>query len=202
MIPDNTTARLDRQGGDLHADPKGAHLRSDLSARAQWEYNQPEEERDAVADAASRDGAPFGRVARPLGGSAGGRRSDPGAGWRRAGVGLDVIDLGLAGGVGAGYRFSVGSGTAEALVDVYYSPYWETYTEGSNTFNYSTTLIIVGVRANWLFNYPSQSKGLYELVGTGFFVGSYSWENYNITTDYTEGNGYVASGTILNLGLG
>ena len=120
----------------------------------------------------------------------------------RAGVGLDVIDLGLAGGIGAGYRFPVGPGTAEALVDVYYSPYRETYTEGSNTFDYSTTLIIVGVRANWLFNYPRESRGLYEVVGTGFFVGSYSWENYNITTDYTEGNDYVASGTILNLGLG
>ena len=198
MIPDNTTARLHRQAVDLHADPKGARFRGHLSARAQWEYNHPEEERDAVADAAVVVGLLFAVWLVPSAGA----QAGGGAILVRAGVGLDVIDLGLAGGVGAGYRFSVGPGTAEALVDVYYSPYWETYTAGSNTFNYSTTLIIVGVRANWLFNDPSQSKGLDELVGTGFFVGSYSWENYNITTDYTEGNDYVASGTILNLGLG
>ena len=71
-----------------------------------------------------------------------------------------------------------------------------------NTFNYTETLLIVAARANWLFNYPASGRGLYEVVGTGFFVGSFSWENYNITTDYTEGNDYVASGTILTLGLG
>jgi hypothetical protein len=128
--------------------------------------------------------------------------SAPGSILVRAGVGLDVIDFGLAAGLGAGYRFRAGPGTAEALVDAYYSPYWETYTAGSNTFNYSTTLVVVAVRANWLFNFPAASRGLYEIVGTGFFVGSYSWVNYNVTTDYTEGNDYVASGTILNLGLG
>ncbi len=120
----------------------------------------------------------------------------------RVGVGLDVIDPGLAAGLGAGYRFGLASGTAEVLLDIYYSPYCETYTEGSNTFDYSETLLVVGVRANWLFNYPGNRRGLYELAGAGFFVGSFSWENYNRTTDYTEGNDYVASGSILNLGLG
>ena len=76
------------------------------------------------------------------------------------------------------------------------------YTAGSNVFDYSETLIVVGVRGNWHFNYPAGGRGLYELAGVGFCVGSFSWENYNRTTLYTEGNDYVASGTILNLGLG
>ncbi len=120
----------------------------------------------------------------------------------RAGVGLDVIDPGLAAGLGGGYRFGLAGGTAEALLDLYYSPYCETYTAGTNTFDYSETLLVVGVRANWLFNYPAAGRGLYELAGGGFFVGSFSWENYNRTTSYWEGNDYVASGSILNLGLG
>lgn len=120
----------------------------------------------------------------------------------RAGVGLDVIDIGLAAGIGGGYRFQIPWGTMEATLDVYYSPYWEHYTAGINEFDYSETLVIVAARANWLFKYAPDSKGLYFLAGTGFFAGSFSWENYNITTDYTEGNSYFASGAVLNMGLG
>jgi hypothetical protein len=119
----------------------------------------------------------------------------------RIGVGLDVFDLGLAAGVGGGYRFAGPAGNMEVLADVYYSPYWETYTEG-NTFDYSSSLIILGVRADWLFNYAADKKGLYQLAGAGFFAGSFSWTNYNRTTGYTEGNSYFASGAVLNLGLG
>jgi hypothetical protein len=134
--------------------------------------------------------------------AAAGAQAGQGSILARVGIGLDVIDPGLAAGLGGGYRFSLAGGTAEALLDVYYSPYWETYTEGTNTFDYSETLLVVGVRANWLFNYPATGRGLYQLAGAGFFVGSFSWENYNRTTAYTEGNDYVASGSILNLGLG
>jgi hypothetical protein len=120
----------------------------------------------------------------------------------RINAGMDVIDIGFAGGVGGGYRFGLPTGNMEVLGDVYYSPYCETYTEGANTFDYKQTLIIVAARANWLFNYTPEKRGLYPLVGLGFFAGSFSWTNYNRTTDYTEGNSYFASGTVINLGLG
>lgn len=120
----------------------------------------------------------------------------------RFNVGLDVIDIGLAAGIGAAYRFPGPGGIGEVSADIYYGPYWETYTEGANTFDYSETLIIIAVRANWLFNYEADVPGWYQVAGTGVFAGSYSWENYNRTTDYTEGNSYFASGTVINLGLG
>ncbi|HOX13313.1 MAG TPA: hypothetical protein P5117_00770 [Spirochaetia bacterium] len=120
----------------------------------------------------------------------------------RISAGLDVIDIGLAAGVGAVYRFPGPGGIGEIAADIFYGPYWETYTEGANTFDYSETLIIVAVRADWLFNYEAGVPGWYQVAGTGVFAGSYSWENYNRTTDYTEGNGYFASGTVINLGLG
>lgn len=122
--------------------------------------------------------------------------------YARVNVGLDVIDIGLAAGIGAAYRFPGPGGIGEVSADIYYSPYWETYTEGANTFDYSETLVIVAVRANWLFNYEAGGIGWYQVAGTGVFMGSYSWENYNRTLDITEGNSYFASGTVLNLGLG
>jgi hypothetical protein len=120
----------------------------------------------------------------------------------RLGVGLDVMDLGLAAGIGGGYRFAGPAGNMEILGDVFYSPYRETYTEGFNTFDYSTDLVIVAVRADWLFNYSFTEPGFYQVLGAGFFAGSFSWTNYNRTTDYTEGNDYLASGAVLNAGLG
>ncbi|MBN1835576.1 MAG: hypothetical protein JW820_06980 [Spirochaetales bacterium] len=120
----------------------------------------------------------------------------------RAGVGLDVIDPGLAIGVGGGYRFAGRAGTMEILAEVYYSPYRETYTAGSNTFEYAEDLVIVSVRADWLFSYSFTEPGFFQILGVGFFAGSFSWENYNVTTDYTEENSYFASGALLNLGLG
>ncbi len=119
----------------------------------------------------------------------------------RINVGFDVMDLGFAGGVGGGYRFGGSAGTMEVLGDVYYSPYWETYTAGINVFDYKSTLIILAVRANWLFRYTPEKMGLYPLAGLGVFAGSFSWTNYNRTTLYTEGNSYFAAGTVINLGL-
>ena len=120
----------------------------------------------------------------------------------RLNAGLDVIDIGLAAGVGAVYRFPGPAGIGEIAADIFYGPYWETYTEGLNTFDYSETLIIVAIRADWLFNYEAGGTGWYQVAGTGVFAGSYAWENYNRTTDYTEGNSYFASGTVINLGVG
>lgn len=119
----------------------------------------------------------------------------------RINAGMDVIDIGFAGGVGGGYRFSGPAGNMEVLGDVYYSPYWETYTEGVNTFNYKQTLIILGVRANWLFSYAPEKRGLYEVAGAGVFAGSFSWSTVD-QTGYTQGNSYFASGAVINLGLG
>lgn len=119
----------------------------------------------------------------------------------RVGVGLDVMDWGLAAGVGGGYRFAGPAGNVEILADVYYSGYKETYVEG-NTFEYSQDLVIVTVRADWLFSYSFTEPGFYQVLGAGFFAGSLSWVNYNVTFDYTEGNDYFASGAVLNLGLG
>jgi hypothetical protein len=120
----------------------------------------------------------------------------------RVGVGIDPIDPGLAVGAGGGYRFSIPAGTMEILGEVYYSPYRETYTAGVNTFDYSEDLVIVSVRADWLFSYRFTEPGFYQVLGAGVFAGSFSWENYNRTTAYTEGNEYFASGAVLNLGLG
>jgi hypothetical protein len=120
----------------------------------------------------------------------------------RVGVGIDVMDTGLAVGVGGGYRFAGPAGNMEILGDVFYSPYRETYTAGLNTFDYSTDLVIVAVRADWLFSYSFDKPGFFQLLGAGFFAGSFSWTNYNRTTDYTEGNDYFASGAVLNAGLG
>ena len=120
----------------------------------------------------------------------------------RINAGMDVIDIGFAGGVGGGYRFGGPAGNMEVLGDVYYSPFWETYTAGANIFDYSSSLIILAVRANWLFSYTPEKRGLYEVAGAGFFAGSFSWTNYNRTTAFTEGNSYFASGAVINLGLG
>lgn len=121
--------------------------------------------------------------------------------WLRGGLGLDVMDLGVAVGAGAGYRFLRGPDTMEVTADIFYSSYGETYTEGFNTFDYSQSFTIVAVRANWFLSYAPGRKVLSPFLGAGFFVGNLSWENYNRTLDYTEGNSYTASGTILNLGL-
>ena len=119
----------------------------------------------------------------------------------RINAGFDVIDLGFAGGLGGGYRFAGPAGNMEVLGDVYYSPYCETYTAGSNTFDYKSTLIIFAVRANWLFNYTPEKRGLYQVVGAGFFAGNFSWSTVD-QTGYTQGNSYFSSGAVINLGLG
>jgi hypothetical protein len=120
----------------------------------------------------------------------------------RINAGMDVIDIGFAGGVGGGYRFAGPAGNMEVLGDVYYSPYCETYTEGTKTFDYKSTLIIFAVRANWLFSYTPEKRGLYQVVGAGFFAGSFSWSNYDRMFGITQGNDYFASGAVINLGLG
>ena len=119
----------------------------------------------------------------------------------RFNAGLDLIDIGIAAGAGVGFRFPGPGGLAELTLDAYFGPYWETYTEG-NTFDYTEMLVIIAARANWLFNLKAGRRGWYQVVGAGCFAGSYSWENYNRDTDYTEGNSYFASGTLINLGLG
>jgi hypothetical protein len=67
-------------------------------------------------------------------------------------------------------------------------------------------LLILAVRANWLFFYRPGSPGLYAVVGTGLFAGSYSTTEvqtyvFSPYTTYTYDDQYFASGTILNLGL-
>jgi hypothetical protein len=125
----------------------------------------------------------------------------------RANLGYDPIGGGFAFGAGGGYRFPFSGDYAEVLADVYYGPGQSTWTSGSWNYDYTYTLLFLAVRANWLFFYKPGSPGIYALVGTGLFAGSYSWKQVQtyplvppVTSTLTSNDQYFASGTILNLG--
>jgi len=123
----------------------------------------------------------------------------------RANLGYDPIGGGFAFGAGGGYRFPFSGDYAEVLADVYYGPGHSTWTEGNYSNDYTSSLVILAVRANWLFFYKPGRPGIYALAGTGFFAGSYSWtqvQTYLLSpyNTYTYNDQYFASGTILNLG--
>ena len=125
----------------------------------------------------------------------------------RANLGYDPIGGGFAFGAGGGYRFPFSGDYAEVLADVYYGPGQSTWTSGFWNYDYTSTLLILAVRANWLFFYKPGSQGIYALVGTGLFAGSYSWKQVQtyplvppVTSTLTSNDQYFASGTILNLG--
>ena len=123
----------------------------------------------------------------------------------RANLGYDPIGGGFAFGAGGGYHFPYGSNYVELLADVYYAPGNSTWTEGNYSNDYTSSLLILSVRCNWLFFYKPGSSGLYALAGVGVFAGSYSWKQvqtylYSPYNTYTYSDQYFASGTILNLG--
>jgi hypothetical protein len=125
----------------------------------------------------------------------------------RASLGIDVIDFGLAVGLGAGYRLPVGTGTAEVLLDVFYNRATYSYEESFWEYEGTEWLTIVALRVGWLFNYTPEKRGLYPLVGTGFFAGSYEYEETghpvgSPTPTVSDSDDFFASGTVLNLGLG
>jgi hypothetical protein len=124
----------------------------------------------------------------------------------RANLGIDVIDFGLAVGLGGGYRLPVGSGTAEILLDIFYNRAKYSYEESFWEYEGTEWLTILAVRFDWLFNYTPQKRGLYPLAGTGFFAGSYEYEETghpvgSPTPTSTDSNDYFASGTVFNGGL-
>jgi hypothetical protein len=124
----------------------------------------------------------------------------------RANVGFDLFDLGFAFGVGGGYRFPVGTGTSEVIVDVYWSPpFKETYTSGNWDYEESTELLILSARVDWLFLYKPGMSGFFPVVGAGFFAGALWWEEtstyrfppYDVIPDDAE---YFASGSVFSVG--
>jgi hypothetical protein len=124
----------------------------------------------------------------------------------RANLGFDVFGTGFAFGAGGGYRFGLGAGTAEVLVDVYYSPpFKDKWIDGIWHHEESSELLIVSARVDWLFLYSPGKTGFFPLVGAGFFAGSLWWEDI-VLQDGVPGTGwidsadYFASGTVLNLG--
>jgi hypothetical protein len=124
----------------------------------------------------------------------------------RANLGYDPIGGGFAFGAGGGYRFPFSGDYAEILADVYYGPGHSTSSSGNYNNDYTSSLLILAVRANWLFFYKPGSPGVYALVGTGLFAGSYTTTEvqtfiYSPYTTYTYNYQYFASGTILNLGV-
>ena len=123
----------------------------------------------------------------------------------RANLGYDPIGGGFGFGAGGGYRFPYGNGYVEVQADVYYGPGYSTWTEGSYSNEYTSGLLILAVRSNWLFFYKPGSSGFYALAGVGVFAGSYSWKQvqtflYSPYNTYTYSDQYFASGTVLNLG--
>ena len=96
----------------------------------------------------------------------------------RGGVGTD-IHLGIGFGVGAAFVWnSGGGGTAFELGgDVYYNRTTDSYTRDiAVNGEDKTTLTVLGVRANALFNYHPSRKSVYFIAGFGFVVASLRWE--------------------------
>jgi hypothetical protein len=124
----------------------------------------------------------------------------------RANLGIDVMNLGLAAGVGAGYRLPVGEGTGEIMLDIFYNRARYSYEESLWEYEGTEWLTIVAVRFDWLFNYAPEKLGLYPLAGTGFFAGSYAYEETghpvgSPTPTVSNSADFFASGTVLNAGL-
>jgi len=124
----------------------------------------------------------------------------------RVNLGIDVMNFGLAVGLGAGYRLPAGKGHAEIMLDIFYNRANYSYEESFWEYEGTEWLTIVAVRFDWLFNYTPEKRGLYPLVGSGFFAGTYAYEETghpvgSPTPTGTNSDDFFASGTLLNAGL-
>jgi hypothetical protein len=124
----------------------------------------------------------------------------------RANLGFDLFDFGFAFGVGGGYRFPVGGGTSEVILDVYWSPpFKEDWEEDVSAGWESNELLIVSARVDWLFLYKPGMSGFFPVVGAGFFAGAYwqAGEQWPIATGppgQLYGGDYFASGSVFSVG--
>jgi hypothetical protein len=124
----------------------------------------------------------------------------------RANLGFDLFDLGFAFGVGGGYRFPVGSGTSEVIVDIYWSPPFEEDWEEEGYEGWEKNeLLIVSARFDWLFRYTPGMSGFFPVVGAGFFAGAYwqegeEWLIGSGPPGALYGGDYFASGSVFSVG--
>jgi hypothetical protein len=129
----------------------------------------------------------------------------------RFGVGTD-IEGGLALGGQISYILFKDMNAIELGLGVFGGSYEETSDNGSNTYNETTDLLVIGAMGNYLFRYSLDASGPYFIVGAGVGVVSVSWEETSDTDTSLgtplPGGGSMqsedgsAGGVLLNFGIG
>ncbi|MCP4132180.1 MAG: hypothetical protein GY754_14510 [bacterium] len=127
----------------------------------------------------------------------------------RAAVGTD-INLGIGGGIGAGYTLFFSPGSAlEMGGDFFYHYSYEKNADEDtgNTFDEETELMIFAVRASWLFGYHPNEGGFFFIAGVGVVVASIDWTKYmidKVSSAKSEANWLetTSAGNLFSLGVG
>jgi len=129
----------------------------------------------------------------------------------QAGVGTD-LNLGLAVGLKASVMpFDIDVNPLEVGVEVFYSNSTETSDNGVNEYEEQTELIILGVMANYLYNYSLEDPSFFLVAGVGIAGISMWWEERSLTDvslgipwktgSRQEAEG-IAAGAVLSVGGG
>lgn len=136
--------------------------------------------------------------------------ANPGSFGIRAGIGTDISG-GIAYGGGINYLFETSSNPVEVGLVVYGGSFEET-TEEFHTYTEKTDILVIGVMANYLFNYQKDKQGLFFLLGGGIGAVSVEWEESSPTDESLgpplAGGGSKqtdegsSAGFVLDLGIG
>ena len=129
----------------------------------------------------------------------------------RGGVGTD-INLGLAYGVGGNYLLRLPRNSVELGVLIFGGNFKESTDEGVHTYDEETSILVIGLLANYLFGYTPRRPGMFFVAGFGLASISVDWEERS-DTDTSLGTPLPGGGskqeddgstggTVFNLGIG
>ena len=129
----------------------------------------------------------------------------------RGGLGMDISG-GLAFGAAGNYQIDLDGSVAELGINLFGGGYKDEETSGLHTYTETTSLLLFGVMANYLFNYQPGVGGPFFVAGAGLAAVSVSWTEESATdtslgTPLPGGGSKqtvdaFAGGSALNLGGG
>ncbi|MDH5464898.1 MAG: hypothetical protein OEW60_04665 [Thiovulaceae bacterium] len=129
----------------------------------------------------------------------------------RGAIGTDP-SLGIAYGVGVYHKIAGGKNSAEVGVNFYGAHSSETSTEFGNDYTEDTSLAVITVMYNFLYNYDPKGSHIYLISGVGVGLIGYDWTESSSTDTSlgtllpgggsTHGSDGTAFGNMLNLGIG
>ncbi len=129
----------------------------------------------------------------------------------RGGLGMD-INGGLAFGLSGNYLIKMGPETSEIGLSLYSGNSSRSTTSGVHTYNYKTSLYVLGLVVNLLPNYNATTGGMFGVLGVGMAGVLVNWSQQS-NTDSSLGTPDGAGGSeekisagaaasIVNLGVG